>query len=535
MFVDIFFLNYNLVFLVFYDYITFFFKQVFFSVDLFGLQGYYYFYSLIYNFIFSGNFFVEFIYFVYFYFFLFFFKMTKKNFLFLYFIFFFIFLNYFLYTDLLVLHFSSFNLIYNFSFYFFKLIFLLDSLSIIFLVLNFYLFWWVTMVTWNLNFKAKELNFLFYFLSFFLLHVFSTSNLLFFYLFFEITLIPLFLLIGVWGSRVNKIYATYYLFFYTFIGSFFMLIMIFFFWSYYGTLDVLFFDFFNFYSKNSVYLFILFFISFSVKLPVYPIHLWLPEAHVEAPTSGSILLAGIILKIAGYGIFRFLIPIFPYLSVYFSPVFFVIFLFSLLYSSLTAITQLDLKKLIAYTSVAHMNFAVLGLFTFFLTGAVGAFITLVSHALVSGSLFMLIGFIYERYKTRYINYFGGLIRFMPIYSFFFFFFSLANMGFPGTLSFLGELYSVVSIFQKNFFLGFLSILGLLFSVFYSLLLFSQFLLGSLKFNYLKFYCDLTKREFFLCFVNSFFILICGFFPTQLTTRFLSASFFFLSTVFPYIV
>jgi proton-translocating NADH-quinone oxidoreductase chain M len=331
--------------------------------------------------------------------------------------------------------------------------------------------------------------------------------------FFEAILMPLFIMIGVWGSRERKVWAAYQFFLYTLFGSVFMLIAIIFVYLHAGFTDFYTLSYVSFSLNRQFILWILFFFGFAIKVPMFPVHIWLPEAHVEAPTAGSVLLAGVLLKLGTYGVLRFLIPLFPVASMYFAPL---VFLFSLLgvcYASLSTLTQVDLKKIVAYSSVAHMSFVVLGLFGFNIQAVSGSIFLMLSHGLVSGGLFFLVGFIYERYKTRLLPYYGGLVTLMPIYSFFFLSFSLSNMALPGTSSFIGEFLIMLGLFSFNSVAVFVGSFGMVFSAAYSLWLYNRLLTGSLKSLFIRFYSDLTSREFVIMFVLFFFVIFTGFYPS----------------------
>jgi len=302
--------------------------------------------------------------------------------------------------------------------------------------------------------------------EFFLINVFSVLDLFFFYIFFESILIPMFIIIGVWGSRQRKIHAAYQFFFYTLFGSIIMLIGIIVIYFNTGTTDIQVLAQTEFSEMRQIFLWLSFFCSFAVKVPMLPVHIWLPEAHVEAPTAGSVILAGVLLKLGTYGIIRFMIPMFPYAMIYFTPLVFTMCVIAIIYSSATTIRQIDLKKIIAYSSVAHMNFALLGLFTNNSMGIEGSLFLLLGHGVVSSGLFLCIGILYDRYHTRNILYYGGLVQTMPIFSIIFLIFSLANIGFPGTVNFIGEFLVLVGTFKLNTTVAFLSATGMVLGAVY---------------------------------------------------------------------
>ena len=380
----------------------------------------------------------------------------------------------------------------------FNLNFLLgiDGISLIFLLLTTLLFPVCLILSWkSIQFFFKEYYIIFLFLEFCLLNVFCCLDILFFYIFFEIILIPMFLIIGIWGSRNRKILANYYFFLYTLFGSIVMLISIIYILDQIGTTDYQLLLTFSFIYNEQKLLWFSFFLSFASKVPMIPFHLWLPEAHVEAPTIGSVILAGILLKLGTFGFIRFSIPIFPYGSFYFTPLVYTLVIMGVIFGSFTAVRQSDLKRVIAYTSIAHMNLVLLGLFSYNTIGMEGAIFQSINHGFVSSALFSIIGVIYDRYKTRIIQYYSGLALVMPLFTLCFLFFSLANTGFPGTGNFIGELLIFIGSFKINIFLTLLSATGLIISATYSLWLFNRLVFGNLKLQYTKQFFDINFREF----------------------------------------
>lgn len=401
-----------------------------------------------------------------------------------------------------------------------------DGISIFFILLTSLLFPICFLVNWeSIKYRSKDFCLLLLLLEFFLLNVFLSLDLFFFYIFFEGVLIPMFFIIGIWGSRQRKIHAVYQFFFYTFFGSILMLFSIFLIYLHTGSthLDVVREAFFT--ERRQLFLWLCFFIAFAIKVPMFPFHIWLPEAHVEAPTSGSILLAGILLKLGTYGFIRFLIFLFPYANTFFSPLVIVICLFGIIYGSFGTIRQIDLKKIIAYSSVVHMNFAIIGLFSTNLEGLQGSYFLMISHGIISGALFLCIGILYDRYHTRILYYYGGLVNIMPIFSIIFLVFILSNMGFPGTSGFVGEILILISFFSFNAKVSIFLALSMVFSAIYSLWLYNRVIFGEVKsfFFVLNFsigfvkkwfnnFSDITRREFFSLFPLFFLNLFLGVYP-----------------------
>jgi proton-translocating NADH-quinone oxidoreductase chain M len=387
-----------------------------------------------------------------------------------------------------------------------------DILSLNLILLCSFLLLFCYLCYWNLKYMALYYFFLLNFSLWILINVFSSLDFMNFFVFFELIVIPMFLLIGIWGSRNRKITASYQLFIYTLFGSIFVFICIFDILLNKGNLS---FDFFlhSYYLESrQFFIWILLFLGFSVKIPIVPLHLWLPEAHVEAPTPGSVILAGILLKLGTYAILRFLLGSFT--IVCYDLIFFVLIiaLFSLTQSSIVALCQIDIKKIIAYSSVAHMNYSLLGLFSQSLLGLAGAYIMIFSHAITSSALFLGVGVLYDRYKTRLIFYYGGLVTFMPIFAIIYFIFILSNFGFPGTFNFIGEFLLTYGILNYSFIITFLSTFSLILSLMYSLFLYNRIFFGYIKSFFIKFYCDITRLEFVYLIIFLFIIILGGIYP-----------------------
>jgi len=349
-------------------------------------------------------------------------------------------------------------------------------------------------------------------MEFFLIGVFSTLDLLLFYIFFESILIPMYLIVGIWGSRERKIRAAYFFFLYTLLGSVLMLLSILYILYQAGTTDYEVLLTFIFSKTEQQFLWFSFFGSFATKVPMVPAHLWLPEAHVEAPTAGSVILAGVLLKLGTYGFIRFSFPLFPAASFYFAPIVYLFSIIGIVYTSFTAIRQTDFKRIIAYTSVAHMNLVMVGLFSFNVIGLEGAILQSLSHGFVASALFLIIGIVYERHHTRMVKYYGGLAHTMPLYTFLFLFFTMSNIGLPGTGSFVGEFLILAGSFKANTSATFISATGMIIGGCYSLWLFNRISYGNLKIQYLKNYVDINKREALIFLPLVFGTLVIGLYP-----------------------
>ena len=389
----------------------------------------------------------------------------------------------------------------------------LDGISLLFVVLTTFLVPVCILVGWSSikNYK-KEYIIAFLILESFMICVFCMLDLLLFYVFFESVLIPMFIIIGVWGSRQRKIQAAYQFFLYTLLGSVFMLLAILFIWFQTGTTDLQILLTTEFSELRQILLWLAFFASFAVKVPMVPVHIWLPEAHVEAPTAGSVILAGILLKLGTYGFLRFSIPMFPEATLYFTPFIYTLSVIAILYTSLTTIRQVDLKKIIAYSSVAHMNFVTIGMFSLNLQGIEGSILLMLSHGLVSSALFLCVGALYDRHKTRLVKYYSGLASTMPIFAVLFLFFTLANMSLPGTSSFVGEFLILVGVFERNTLIATLAALGMILGAAYSLWIYNRVVFGVWKPHYINKLADLNRREVFTFIPFVFGVLWMGIYP-----------------------
>jgi proton-translocating NADH-quinone oxidoreductase chain M len=389
----------------------------------------------------------------------------------------------------------------------------IDGISLFFVLLTTLLVPICLLISWNnITHFLKIYLVLFLILEAMLIGVFCILDLLLFYIFFESVLIPMFLIIGVWGSRERKMRAAFLFFLYTLFGSVSMLISILYIYYQVGTTDYRVLLTFSFSFLEQKFLWFSFFLSFATKVPMVPVHLWLPEAHVEAPTSGSVILAGVLLKLGTYGFLRFSLPLFPEACFYFSPFVYCLAGVSVVYTSFTAIRQTDFKRIIAYTSIAHMNIVVLGIFSFNVIGIEGAILQSLSHGFVASGLFMIIGVVYDRYHTRMVRYYGGLNHVMPIYVVIFLFFTMANIGLPGTSSFIGEFLILTGSFQSNTCVTLIGSTSMIIGGCYSLWLFNRVSYGNLKTQYFISFLDINKLEFLSFLPLIIGICLMGFIP-----------------------
>ena len=394
-----------------------------------------------------------------------------------------------------------------------------DGISILFVVLTAFLMPFCILAS-QTSIKKRMLEYMvaFLILETFMIGAFVALDLVLFYLFFEAVLIPMFIIIGVWGGK-NRVYASYKFFLYTLLGSVLLLAAILWLYSYSGqvlgapttnieTLSAL-----DIPGGAQTWLWLAFFASFAVKMPMWPVHTWLPDAHVEAPTAGSVILAAILLKLGGYGFIRFSLPMFPDASLSLAPLIFWMSIIAIIYTSLVAYRQKDIKKLIAYSSVAHMGFVTMGIFAINLQGVQGALFQMISHGFISGALFLLVGVIYDRMHTREIAFYGGLVKRMPIYAIFFMFFTMANVGLPGTSGFIGELWTMIGAYQVNPWIAFGAAIGMILSAMYALHLYREVIFGEPSNDKLDDIQDMTGREILIITPLAIFTLVLGVYPS----------------------
>jgi len=366
----------------------------------------------------------------------------------------------------------------------------------------------------SIKFKIKEFLIAILVMETLMLGVFCSLDLVVFYLFFEGGLIPMFLIIGIWGGP-KRVYSAFKFFLFTLLGSVLMLIAIISIYWITGTTDVIELLDLSIPQEYQYLLWLAFFSSFAVKLPMWPVHTWLPDAHVEAPTAGSVILAAILLKMAGYGFMRFSLGLFPVASDYFTPLIFTLSIIAIIYTSLVALMQDDMKKLIAYSSVAHMGFVTIGIFSLTKQGLEGSIIQMMSHGLISAALILCVGVVYDRLHSRMISSYGGLVNIMPKYAFVFMIFALAALGLPGTSGFVGEFLVLVGIFQINFFVAVLASLGVILAAAYMLSLYKRVIFGKMASSEIKEMTDLNKTEIYIFASLVFLTLFFGIYPEPL--------------------
>ena len=395
----------------------------------------------------------------------------------------------------------------------------IDGISILFIVLT-------TLITPiciiscinSVKDRVKEFLIAILILETFMIGVFCSLDLVVFYLFFEAGLIPMFLIIGVWGGP-RRVYSAFKFFLFTLLGSVLMLVAIIAIYWITGTTDVTQIYEIKIPKEYQNLLWLAFFSSFAVKTPMWPVHTWLPDAHVEAPTAGSVILAAILLKMAGYGFLRFSLPMFPLASEFFTPLIFTLSIIAIIYTSLVALMQEDMKKLIAYSSVAHMGYVTLGIFTFTKQGIEGSVFQMISHGLISAALFLCVGVVYDRLHSRMISTYGGLVNYLPKYSFLFVIFALAALGLPGTSGFLGEFLVLTGAFQKSYLAAMLATFGVVLGAAYMLWLTKRVIFGATNNSEIKKLNDINKSEILMLVSLAFLIIFFGFYPLPLMETF----------------
>ncbi|KPF43084.1 NADH-quinone oxidoreductase subunit M [Rhizobium sp. G187] len=369
-----------------------------------------------------------------------------------------------------------------------------DGISMLFVILTTLLMPFCILASWtSVEKRLKEYMIAFLVLETLMIGVFVSLDIVLFYVFFEAGLIPMFIIIGVWGGK-DRVYASYKFFLYTLLGSVLMLLAIMAMYWQAGTTDVVQLLDYDFPASMQTWLWLAFFASFAVKMPMWPVHTWLPDAHVQAPTAGSVILAGIMLKLGGYGFLRFSLPMFPLASDLFAPMVFALSVIAIVYTSLVAMMQEDIKKLIAYSSVAHMGYVTMGIFAANQQGVQGAIFQMISHGFVSGALFLCVGVIYDRLHTREIAAYGGLVNNMPKYAVAFMIFTMANVGLPGTSGFIGEFLTLIGVFRVNTWVALIAATGVILSAAYALWLYRRVVFGALEKDSLKALLDLSARE-----------------------------------------
>ena len=398
-----------------------------------------------------------------------------------------------------------------------------DGISILFVLLTTFIMPLCILASWtSITKRVVDYMIAFLVLETLMIGVFCALDLFFFYFFFEGSLIPMFLIIGVWGSSGTKefagvtmpsrVYAAVKFFLFTLLGSVLLLVAMA--WMYFtaGTTDIPTLQEFNFPAGAQKWLWLAFFASFAVKMPMWPVHTWLPDAHVQAPTAGSVILAAILLKMGGYGFLRFSLPMFPIASLDFAPFMFALSIIAIIYTSLVALAQEDIKKLIAYSSVAHMGFVTMGIFTGTKQGIEGALFQMLSHGFISGALFLCVGVLYDRMHTREIAAYGGLVHRMPFYAFIFLFFTMGNVGLPGVSGFVGEFLTMAGAFKANSWIAFFAAFGVILSAAYALRLFRQVMYGDLVKSNLMAIEDVNVRELGMLVALMAFALYLGVYP-----------------------
>ena len=387
-----------------------------------------------------------------------------------------------------------------------------DGISLFMILLSTFLTPLCILASWkSIQKRIKEYMFAFLFLETVMIGMFASIDMLLFYIFFETVLIPMYLIIGIWGGE-RRIYASFKFFLYTLLGSVLMLIALIVIYKTTGLMNIEALQGNYFTRSTQIFLWLAFFASFAVKIPMWPFHTWLPDAHVEAPTAGSVILAGVLLKMGGYGFIRFSLGMLPEATAYFIPFIMVLSIIAIIYTSFVALAQSDIKKLIAYSSVAHMGIVTIGIFLVNQQGLEGAMLQMLSHGVVSAALFLCVGVIYDRMHTRQISFYGGLVNKMPFYSAVFMIFMLASVGLPGTSGFVGEFLVVVGAFRFSSFIAIGAALGIILSAVYMLYLYKRIIFGTIVNQKLKDILDLDFRERLILIPLVVSVLLIGIFP-----------------------
>jgi NADH-quinone oxidoreductase subunit M len=390
-----------------------------------------------------------------------------------------------------------------------------DGISMPFVLLSTFLTPLAILASWQaITVRVREYMIAFLVLETMMVGMFVSLDMLMFYLFFEAVLIPMFLIIGIWGGP-RRVYAAFKFFLYTLLGSVLMLVCMLAMYIDAGTTDIPALAGHRFADTMQTWLFLGFLASFAVKVPMWPVHTWLPDAHVEAPTAGSMILAGVLLKMGGYGFLRFSLPMFPMASEYFAPLIFTLSIIAVIYTSLVALAQSDMKKMIAYSSVAHMGFVTIGIFTLTEQGIAGAMFQMISHGLVSAALFFCVGVVYDRLHTRDISAYGGVATVMPHYAVFFMFMMLASVGLPGTSGFVGEMLVLVGAWHASSWVAFFTATGLVLGATYMLWLYRRVMFGAIVNDAVKTMEPMQMREFTIFLPLSFLVLLFGVYPMAL--------------------
>ncbi len=391
-----------------------------------------------------------------------------------------------------------------------------DGISMLFVILTTFLMPLCILASWeSVEERVKEYMIAFLVLETLMIGVFCALDLVLFYLFFEGGLIPMFIIIGVWGGK-RRVYASFKFFLYTLLGSVLMLLaMMAIYWQA-GTTDIpMLIDTVKLPADMQFWLWLAFFASFAVKMPMWPVHTWLPDAHVEAPTAGSVVLAAVLLKMGGYGFLRFSVPMFPLATEQLAPLVFTLSVVAIIYTSLVALAQEDVKKLIAYSSVAHMGYVTMGIFTVNQQGIDGAIFQMLSHGVVSAALFLCVGVVYDRMHTRDIAAYGGLVNRMPVYAFCFMVFTMANVGLPGTSGFVGEFLTLLAAFKVNTWVAFFATFGVILSAAYALWLYRRMIFGKLEKPSLKGIMDMGPREIAIMAPLVILTILLGIYPSPI--------------------